>query len=62
MGQSLRRDLLCLLRWSFFQPGRLTAWLQRLDPAFEDHIGLARQLWLARRNRAVARFQLGRKN
>lgn len=56
MGQSLGRDLLCLLRWSFFQPGRLTAWLQTLDPTFEDHTGLARQLWLARRNRAVARL------
>lgn len=48
MGHNFSEDMFYLLRWSFFQPRKLTAYMQTLHPALQAHTGFLQQLWLAR--------------
>jgi len=55
-AQTFLQDTLLLLRWSLFQPTRVTTFKQTLHPALAHHLGFTRQLGLALRSAQARRF------
>ena len=56
MGKTFFQDMLCLLRWGFFQPAKLSDYMHSLHPDLKDHVGFSQQLWLAKQSPTVRRF------
>ena len=56
MERTFSEDMLCLVRWSFFQPKKLIRYMQSVHPLLTIHTGFLQQVWLAWHDKAVRRF------
>ena len=56
MVRRFSSDMFRLIRWSIFQPTKLSTYMQSLHPELTVYTGFIQQLWLARSSPAIRRF------